>query len=557
MPEKGVVRLNEREIHWEERQQPVSVNREDDDLFMGDFVAHSLCCADVHGGRQTFTVHVSSPADEKFVELRRPPASSETASTPAAGTNQKKKKATKADDPPFYCRSCHSSFSEDVVSNAVELAPAGWVNEPEGYEDIDANMQTADFVNHLNIRGRISAKARGKELVITICNKNTGKNFVFRIGFGLEGHCFWIPTEQYRRIVSEPTVLRGTKSQAYVIPDEYIDGPAKQRLLSLQAAFIRPEYTLLFVDHNVLITFHLMQMAPSFTSRDLRPGSVFWDDLWSRNHGPVYNQEPDAALRALDDWRLRILSKPNNLTSIYMTMKAQQDVFNGSGAQEVTDQLLLALIHPQMPALHVCAHDEVWIRFRQAFIDYDATRMALVLPEARLPYVSGDAPFRMNDSGHTKYLNQVSAYRRSIVKLSGADIEKAHELGLFVPNAVIQPDGYARVPPGIFSVTPAAPIILRADRHQKKAHVPNFAVTMAGSGGGRISYTPFTARPGPDWVSATRQKVLSDVKADVNGTTLGLYSFRVFVDSSTGRNYCEKGSSTKEAEVQHRSNREY
>ncbi|KAJ7110761.1 hypothetical protein C8R46DRAFT_1240461 [Mycena filopes] len=445
MPEKGVVRLNEREIHWEECQQPVSVDRVNDDLFMGalsgflnsfklftinteDFVAHSSCCADVDGGRPTFTVHVSSPADPNFVPLPWPSPPSASATTTQKKTKGKKTKPSEL--PPFYCKSCHSSFSANDISDSDST-------------DVSPASPAADFVNNLKIRGRLSAKARGKELVIAICNKNTGRNFVFRIGFALEAHCFWIPTDMYWRIVSEPAVTRGLKSQAYAIPDEYIDGPAKERCVSIQAAFIHPDYTLLFVDHNVFITFHLMQMPPSFTPSDLRPESTCWHDLWSHNHGPVYSQEPITTLQVLDKWRARIVANTDNLTSIYMMMKTQQEVFNGSGAQEATDQLLLAFIHPQMPAFHVCTHDKLWLRFRKSFIDYDASRMALALSAAKLPYVSSRDPFRMNNSGHTKYLRQIFAYRHSVVKLDQADVEKAHQLGLFVPNAVIQPDGYA------------------------------------------------------------------------------------------------------------------
>ncbi|KAJ7145962.1 hypothetical protein C8R44DRAFT_863786 [Mycena epipterygia] len=67
------------------------------------------------------------------------------------------------------------------------------------------SIPPANFVNDLEIKGQSSAKACGKELVIAICNSNTQKNFVFRVGFGLQGHCFWMPTAWYNRIVSAPT----------------------------------------------------------------------------------------------------------------------------------------------------------------------------------------------------------------------------------------------------------------------------------------------------------------------------------------------------------------
>ncbi|KAJ7754054.1 hypothetical protein B0H16DRAFT_1833154 [Mycena metata] len=152
----------------------------------------------------------------------------------------------------------------------------------------------AEFINNLQITGRIHAKARGKELVIAICNSLTHKNFIFRINFRLEAHCFWMPTEWYQNIVSRPPVPRGEKSFAFVVPSEYVDGPARQLLISIQAAFVRPEWTLVFVNHNVMIQFQLMQVSESFLPSDLTPTSKIWPRLWIRTHGPVYHLEPQA-----------------------------------------------------------------------------------------------------------------------------------------------------------------------------------------------------------------------------------------------------------------------
>ncbi|KAF8187043.1 hypothetical protein K438DRAFT_1973222 [Mycena galopus ATCC 62051] len=322
-----------------------------------------------------------------------------------------------------------------------------------------------------------------------------------------------MPTDWYRKIVSAPTVRRGTKSQAYLVPDEYIKGPAKGVLISIQAAFIRPKYTLVFINHNILIQFHLMQMPPDFTSHDLNPASeVFLAILWSVKHGPVYSQEPEATMRVINDWRARMIAK-NDMSLIFMAMKSEQTVFNGSGMQEAMDQLLLALIHLQMPALYVCSHNAVWCRFRQTLIDYDASRMALILPGSRLPYISGDLPFHMNNSGHTNYLSHIYAYRCKIVTLNAAYLEKAHDLGLFIPNTVIQSNGHAEVPPIMSCSNPMVGRTLRTDRGQgqKDVRIGNFAA-------------------GSDWPSAGWEKMLSDVKADVNSTTLRLYSFQIFVD---------------------------
>ncbi|KAJ7478782.1 hypothetical protein B0H11DRAFT_2423767 [Mycena galericulata] len=394
------------------------------------------------------------------------------------------------------------------------------------------NKSPADFINELNITGRIFAKARGKELIVAIFNTRIGKN---------ASHCYWIPTSWYKQIVSQPPVPRGKKSMAYLIPDEFIDGPGTGRKISIQAGFIRPEYTFIFSDHNVMITFHLMQLAPSFFPVHLAPGSAVWPALWSHTHGPVYSQEPQATLEALSSWRAEVLRHPFDSTPIFASVKATQTVFNGFGAQEATDLLCLALIHPVMRSVDVCGHEEVWSRFVSAIIDYDKSRMDLALPSSSLPFVSGDSPFRMNTDGHNGYLYHISCYRRSHVILDAARLEAAHKLGLFLPNAIIQPNGIARVPSNSPETEPTVKTQLRADRRQATVKIPNFVVTILGGKKSLVTYSPFTARPGLNWRTAQRSTVGSDVRDDSNKTTLGLYSFRTFVDCAWSAKYVGTG----------------
>ncbi|KAJ7829926.1 hypothetical protein B0H14DRAFT_3143749 [Mycena olivaceomarginata] len=307
MPEKTVLKLFEREVGWEERRIPSTVDRIDDTSFIGEFVAHPVCCARADGTRQTFTVHVSSPDDSKFMPLPRlPPLPIEPVSAPKTGKKPQPKKSA------FYCAPCHSSGESNSHKACLFDLFSVIIPHPNGQEneqcqpsaitkyqstDIDAdakrprdkegetdplNIPTAEFVNTLKIAGRISAKARGKELVIAICNRHTG----------------------------------------------------------------------------------------------------------------------------------------------------------------------------------------------------------------------------MNDR-----------------------LQAAHELGLFLPNAIIQPNGCAELPDGA-SPKSSVKATLRADRGQKFIKAPNFLITV-----GKIKcYTPFTAQPGPTWKQGSCERVIVDVKDEVNNTTLGLYSFRVFVD---------------------------
>ncbi|KAJ6494609.1 hypothetical protein DFH09DRAFT_1206441 [Mycena vulgaris] len=389
MPEKGVVKLNEREVRWEERQVPKKISRDDDQAFYGRFITHPECCARLIGQRQTFSLHVCSPQDPNFLVL---PGVLPDSSTSKTGKTKS----------PYYCKACHSARNDEHVE---EITPSISASSPETVSATATNTPCAEYVNSLNIVGRLYAKARGKELLIAICNKSTAEDFIFRIAFGLEAHCFWLPTRWYTTITSQMPVKRGEKSRAFPIPSEYIldsDAPSK-----------------------------------------------IWSALWSSTHGPVYSQEPDATLRTLRDWRSRISKQSDgqqNFTPIFLSIKGTQSVFNGSGAQEARDILLLAMIYPQMPTYYVCREDETWARLERAVIDYDKNRMDLALPSSRLPSISGPAPFHMNHDGHAKYLQHISTYRRSRVILPIEDLRRTHELGLFIPNARIQPNGHASVP---------------------------------------------------------------------------------------------------------------
>lgn len=117
--------------------------------------------------------------------------------------------------------------------------------------------------------------------------------------------------------------------------------------------------------------------------------------------------------------------------------------FNGSGAQKTSDQLFLALIHPQMPAYYVCANDTLWDRFLKTVIDYEKDRMDLAAPSPGFPPFRALVSFLHEPDGHTKYLHHVLTYRCFNVLVYQDCLQAAQELGLFLPNAIIQPNGCA------------------------------------------------------------------------------------------------------------------
>ncbi|KAJ7479662.1 hypothetical protein FB451DRAFT_1239519 [Mycena latifolia] len=522
-PEKGVVYLARREVEWEGDKVPKR-SRNDHNHFFGQFVAHTECCARVEGKRQTFSIHVAPPSDPNFIPLLVP--------SPSGSPSRKKEL------PPYYCKPCHSlgdvslSTEDDVPGSVLTAAAIDRAEVEESQETTECtdngrylDVPPAEFVNRLNIKGRLYVNCRRKELILAIANVADQRTFLLRVNFGLAGHCLWIDTEQYREIVSQPPVRRGEKSFAFRIPEKFCDGPLNghEHLVSIQAAFIRPKWTLIFVDHNVFMTFHLMQARRPFIPEHLKSGSPLWSALWSKTHGPVYSQEPDATVVALEAWRRKML-ETSEMAPIFVSMRAHQDTFNGTGAQEATDQLQIALISPCMPTVYVCRDDGIWARFHETVTAYDSSRLNLARKGSRLPYTSGERPFYFNSAGHKAYLQTVTCYHRQ-------------HLGLFDPDATIQPDGSAIVIPGTTSAfgshnRPAqVPTELRADRRQISALVQNYAITISDGVTDLVLYTPLTAQGGDGWPTImVRPSILL-------GLFLTIYYISVM---GQGRNRCRR-----------------
>ena len=77
-----------------------------------------------------------------------------------------------------------------------------------------------------------------------------------------------------------------------MVPALLCNEPRGDRLISIQAAFVRPDWTLIFVDHNVLMTFHVMCLRRQVLSAsDVPiPGSAVCDNYISTSLNLIYLQ---------------------------------------------------------------------------------------------------------------------------------------------------------------------------------------------------------------------------------------------------------------------------
>jgi hypothetical protein len=153
--------------------------------------------------------------------------------------------------------------------------------------------------------------------------------------------------------------------------------------------------------------------------------------------------EKALAEEVLDRWRLSRINEAD-ATPVFLSVKNNQKVFNGYGAQETCDMLFQALISPCMPTFAVCHDPDIWHRFKASVFDYQDIRWSLVNSKPIiLPYVSSRRPFHFNRDGHNKFLRHVSTYRRQSVKVDRDTLAKINELNLLDSNATLQDNGRA------------------------------------------------------------------------------------------------------------------
>jgi hypothetical protein len=163
--------------------------------------------------------------------------------------------------------------------------------------------------------------------------------------------------------------------------------------------------------------------------------------LWSNTHGPVHELEPAKYSANLEAWREHSIRSMIDVP-IFLEVKDNQHVFNGYGAQEACDMLVLACLHPCMPTFMVCRDSSLFTRLHDALIKYRTDRVRLI-ESKRLPLLSSERPFRFNSRAHKLFLQSVSCSRRYHVIVNQEALSQMHNLGLLNPDAVIQDSGFA------------------------------------------------------------------------------------------------------------------
>ncbi|PPQ81188.1 hypothetical protein CVT24_009465, partial [Panaeolus cyanescens] len=430
-----------------------------------------------------------------------------------------------------------------------------------GVNDMNTTSTTSTpgaYINDLNISGRLMPVVqRGKEIAFAI------GLYVFRICLSLEGHGFWLPTEMYQDILKAGTV-RSTGHTMYRIPQQHWRGPpGVLGRIRIIFSFECEKYTWIFADHTAAMTIHVKACRAAASVEDMAVGTKLWSRLWSKSHGPSLVDEREEAEKVLENWRLAsvktLLDK-----SIFLAVKNTQSVFNGYGAQETTDMLFQALIMPVMPTYAVCSYRPTWERFKKAVFEYQEERVRIMeakTVQTKLTYISGDDPFRFLTGAHQHFAGHVTVFRRAWVKVSKHQLEEAKQLGLFNWHGSMLNTGRAVVEKNQMEAYNAFQARRGLPHYQRKAGtaqedrngfvlVRNRELTVRNAWKGVKtvkSYSPFCARFHASWWSSDQapQFVKKDLLQLHNVTTVGPYSFRVFVSANWTISTVQKPPSAK------------
>jgi len=187
----------------------------------------------------------------------------------------------------------------------------------------------------------------------------------------------------------------------------------------------------------------------------------------------------------------------------------------------------------------VCRDSSLFTRLHDALIKYRTDRVRLI-ESKRLPLLSSERPFRFNSHAHKLFLQSVSCSRRYHVIVDQEALSQMHNLGLLNPDAVIQDSGFATVDMSArtCSVLSSRPADVAMQVRGTTMWIPNYVLKIQNSKTGtkeRTVYTPFVAQPSPSWWPILEMDCVSqdeDVTHNINKTTLGPYSFHVFVSAA-------------------------
>ncbi|KAJ7233257.1 hypothetical protein C8J57DRAFT_1532615 [Mycena rebaudengoi] len=286
--------------------------------------------------------------------------------------------------------------------------------------------------------GPVHVSFRGKSIAFTVgCN-------ILALHFGLEASLRIIPLADFNEIMStcvpgpNPDRKKAKRLRSFPLPPHFIVPGSSQteRRINIFAAIIMEEHVIIFADFSRLMRMHVLTGPRIFQGDEIEPGSPLWSGrLWSQfPSGPDWVCELPAAIQYLHDWRASVLRKGTS-TPMIDVLTEMEGPGAGIGQHLANDLLFLLAIHPDTPAIELCADNTIYDRllnFLPGFMAHWFSREFIKSCGGR---VNSTNPFAFNDTSDSNFrAHQVHVYRKENARL------EAELFALYQSQGFLDPD---------------------------------------------------------------------------------------------------------------------
>ncbi|KAJ7199941.1 hypothetical protein GGX14DRAFT_372584, partial [Mycena pura] len=225
------------------------------------------------------------------------------------------------------------------------------------------NLSWRYLVDREQLKGPVHVTFRGKSLAFTV-----GPHILV-IHFGLEGYLHILSKGDYEEIISEcrpgpnSNRAKADRLRTFPLPSRFITPGSSdvERTINILAAIVMEDAAIIISDFSRLTRLHVISSSRFFTAKDLEVNSELWTTrLWSAfPGGSDWMKEPEEALLFMDRWRSLVLHDDTPTPIIDCFLDADGPAA-GVGAHLANDILFLLALHPDTPAVCICADEALY-----------------------------------------------------------------------------------------------------------------------------------------------------------------------------------------------------
>ncbi|KAJ7235950.1 hypothetical protein C8J57DRAFT_1248054 [Mycena rebaudengoi] len=361
--------------------------------------------------------------------------------------------------------------------------------------------------------GPVHVSFRGKSIAFTVgCN-------ILALHFGLEASLRIIPLADFNEIMStcvpgpNPDRKKAKRLRSFPLPPHFIvrDLHRLSAAINIFAAIIMEEHVIIFADFSRLMRMHVLT-GPRI-SREMRLNwftvSSSFSALISCGLAAFGVSFPAVQIGA------SVLRKGTS-TPMIDVLTEMEGPGAGIGQHLANDLLFLLAIHPDTPAIELCADNTIYDRllnFLPGFMAHWFSREFIKSCGGR---VNSTNPFAFNDTSDSNFrAHQVHVYRKENARL------EAELFALYQSQGFLDPDHTIGLPYKKPSPPPQGSSFLPVRLHRN----------------GTNRYHVFQAQLPSHWRQNNGDEDIADIAAAQYSTTVGVARFREVLNNKVDPEY--------------------